>query len=69
MFTQRQTAVTALRLGKPNKIIAYELHVQHVEVHVHIMKRLKASNRTQVAYLYQSLRNSIDGQHTSVGPS
>jgi DNA-binding NarL/FixJ family response regulator len=70
MFTGRQTAVIeALRLGKPNKIIAYELSMCESTVKVHvrnIMKRLKATNRTQVAYLYQSLRsNGIDGQSAS----
>ena len=74
MFTQRQTAVIeALRLGKPNKIIAYELSMCESTVKVHvrnIMKRLKASNRTQVAYLYQSLlSNGIDGQRASLGPN
>jgi len=72
MFTGRQTAVIeALRLGKPNKIIAYELSMCESTVKVHvrnIMKRLKASNRTQVAYLYQSiLSNGMDGQRASIG--
>jgi len=54
MFTGRQTAVAnALREGKPNKIIAYDLNMceSTVKVHVrHIMKKLKATNRTEVAY-------------------
>jgi DNA-binding NarL/FixJ family response regulator len=71
MFTRKQTAVIeALRVGKPNKIIAYELSMCESTVKVHIrtiMKKLKASNRTQVAYLYQaSLSNGIDGQHASI---
>jgi DNA-binding NarL/FixJ family response regulator len=74
MFTGRQTAVIeALRLGKPNKIIAYELSMCESTVKVHvrnIMKRLKATNRTQVAYLYHSLlSNGIDGQRASIGPN
>jgi DNA-binding NarL/FixJ family response regulator len=73
MFTQRQTAVIeALRLGKPNKIIAYELSMCESTVKVHvrnIMRRLKASNRTQVAYLYQSLLSNGDGQRASLGPN
>jgi DNA-binding NarL/FixJ family response regulator len=74
MFTQRQTAVIeALRLGKPNKIIAYELSMCESTVKVHvrnIMKRLKATNRTQVAYLYHSfLSNNIESQRTSIGPN
>ncbi len=55
MFTKRQIAVIdALRQGKANKIIAYELNMCESTVKVHIrniMKKLKAKNRTQVAYL------------------
>jgi DNA-binding NarL/FixJ family response regulator len=43
-----------LRQGMPNKLIAYELQMQEstVKVHVrHIMKKLKATNRTQAALL------------------
>ena len=54
-FTPRQMEVLAcLREGKSNKIIAHELDMceSTVKVHVrHIMKKLKATNRTQVAYL------------------
>ena len=54
MFTKRQTGVAeALRQGKPNKIIAYELNMCESTVKVHvrnIMKKLKATNRTEVAY-------------------
>ena len=72
MFTRKQTAVIeALRVGKPNKIIAYELSMCESTVKVHvrtIMKKLKVSNRTQVAYLYhESLSNGIDGQRASIG--
>jgi DNA-binding NarL/FixJ family response regulator len=74
MFTAKQTAVIeALRLGKPNKIIAYELSMCESTVKVHvrnIMKRLKATNRTQVAYLYHSLlSNGSDWQHARLGPN
>ncbi|MGC4026574.1 MAG: response regulator transcription factor [Mesorhizobium sp.] len=52
MFTGRQTEVAeALRRGKANKIIAYELNLQESTVKVHIrniMRKLKASNRTEV---------------------
>ncbi|MGU3537814.1 LuxR C-terminal-related transcriptional regulator, partial [Methylobacterium sp. A54F] len=44
----------ALRKGTPNKIIAYELNMCESTVKVHvrnIMKKLKAKNRTEVAYL------------------
>jgi DNA-binding NarL/FixJ family response regulator len=43
-----------LRKGTPNKIIAYELNMCESTVKVHvrnIMKKLKAKNRTEVAYL------------------
>jgi DNA-binding NarL/FixJ family response regulator len=53
-FTAREAAVVdALRKGKANKIIAYELNLceSTVKVHIrHIMKKLKATNRTEVAY-------------------
>jgi DNA-binding NarL/FixJ family response regulator len=51
--TGRELAVCrAIRQGKPNKIIAYELNMceSTVKVHVrHIMKKLRAKNRTDVA--------------------
>ena len=62
MFTSRQIAVIeALRKGKANKTIAYELNMCESTVKVHvrnIMKRLKAKNRTQVAYLAGELLSS-----------
>ncbi len=62
MFTRRQVAVIdALRQGKANKIIAYELNMCESTVKVHIrniMKKLKAKNRTQVAYLANELLRS-----------
>lgn len=54
MFTVRQAEVVdALRRGKANKIIAYELDLRESTVKVHIrniMKKLKATNRTEVAF-------------------
>lgn len=54
VFTRRQAAVIeALRKGKANKIIAYELNMCESTVKVHvrnIMKKLNAKNRTEVAY-------------------
>lgn len=51
--TVRELAVVrAIQQGKPNKIIASELHMceSTVKVHVrHIMKKLAAKNRTEVA--------------------
>lgn len=62
MFTPRQAAVAkALRQGKPNKIIAYELNMCESTVKVHvrnIMKKLKATNRTEVAYKINGLAGS-----------
>lgn len=59
MFTERQAAVVeALRRGKANKIIAYELKLRESTVKVHIrniMKKLKATNRTEVAYKINDL--------------
>jgi len=61
MFTARQAAVVeALRRGKANKIIAYELKMRESTVKVHvrnIMKKLHATNRTEVAYLANRLLN------------
>jgi DNA-binding NarL/FixJ family response regulator len=52
-ITAREMAVIkAIRQGKPNKVIAYELNMceSTVKVHVrHIMKKLHARNRTEVA--------------------
>jgi DNA-binding NarL/FixJ family response regulator len=58
-LTSRETDVLArLRKGKPNKIIAYELNISESTVKVHvrnIMKKMRATNRTQVAVLMQSV--------------
>jgi DNA-binding NarL/FixJ family response regulator len=62
LFTHRQLQVVeAIRQGKPNKIIAYELSMCESTVKVHvrtIMKKLKARNRTQVAYLFTATSNT-----------
>lgn len=59
MFTARQAAVMdALRMGKSNKMIAYELKMKESTVKVHvrnIMKKLKAKNRTEVSYVAAQL--------------
>jgi DNA-binding NarL/FixJ family response regulator len=60
LFTARQAAVVeALRKGKANKLIAYELMCEStVKVHVRkIMRKLKATNRTEVAYLANEFMN------------
>ncbi len=61
LFTARQSAVVeALRQGKANKIIAYELNMCESTVKVHvrnIMKKLRAKNRTEVAFLMNGMEN------------
>lgn len=58
-FTARQAAVAnALRHGKANKTIAYELNMCESTVKVHIrtiMKKLRASNRTEAAFKLNGL--------------
>jgi DNA-binding NarL/FixJ family response regulator len=53
-LSERQAAVAdAVAQGKPNKIIAYELHLCESTVKVHIrtiMKKLQARNRTEIAF-------------------
>jgi DNA-binding NarL/FixJ family response regulator len=57
-FTPREAEVLGkIRQGKINKIIAYELNISEstVKIHVrHIMRKLNATTRTQVAYLVQN---------------
>ncbi|WP_395679061.1 LuxR C-terminal-related transcriptional regulator [Inquilinus sp.] len=71
LFTARQAAVVdALRRGKANKIIAYELNLCESTVKVHIrniMKKLKAKNRTEVAFKINDLfpRDAATAQHDS----
>ena len=52
-FTPRQIAVlNHLKLGQANKIIARELQMSESTVKIHlrnIMKKMKATNRTEVA--------------------
>jgi len=54
MFTNRQAEVIeALQRGKANKIIAYDLNMCESTVKVHVrnvMRKLKATNRTEVVY-------------------
>lgn len=61
-FTSRQRAVAeALRRGKPNKLIAYELAMCESTVKVHvrkIMKKLEARNRTEASYKLNTLLTS-----------
>ena len=67
-FTQRQAEILdCLRRGMANKLIAYELDMceSTVKVHIrHIMKKLNATNRTQVAYLTRGFFESgTEPQH------
>ena len=58
-FTRREKEVLhRLRQGMQNKIIAYELGISESTVKVHlrnVMKKLNASNRTQVAFMLRRL--------------
>jgi DNA-binding NarL/FixJ family response regulator len=69
LFTLRQAEVVeALRRGKANKIIAYELNLRESTVKVHIrniMKKLKATNRTEVAY---KIRDLFPSESTMLPP-
>lgn len=59
LFTPRQSAVLdELQKGKANKIIAYDLNMKESTVKVHIrniMRKVGATNRTEVAILAYSL--------------
>jgi DNA-binding NarL/FixJ family response regulator len=76
LFTAKQmTVVESLRQGKPNKIIAYELNLCESTVKVHvrnIMKKLRAKNRTEVAFLMNGVGDKpsqgvfLKSQNTSV---
>lgn len=61
-LTDREADVLqALRKGKANKTIAYELnlHESTVKIHVrNIMKKLRAKNRTEVAYIAHEIQES-----------
>jgi DNA-binding NarL/FixJ family response regulator len=62
-FTQRQSQILdCLRRGMANKLIAYELSMCESTVKVHIrniMKKLNATNRTQVAYMTRDLFEDV----------
>ena len=65
-LSERQAAVAdAVALGKPNKIIAYELNLCESTVKVHIrsiMKKLHARNRTEIAF---KLHAAKSGRHST----
>lgn len=64
LFTSRQIMVIeALRRGKANKQISYELGMceSTVKAHIrHIMRKLKARNRTEVAMMVSSLFERLE---------
>ncbi|WP_342241238.1 response regulator transcription factor [Inquilinus sp. OTU3971] len=66
-LSERQSAVAdAVALGKPNKIIAYELDLCESTVKVHIraiMRKLQARNRTEVAFKLHAAKSA----HSSRG--
>lgn len=70
-LTSRQSAVfNCLRLGKANKIIAYELGMREATVKVHvrnIMRKVGATNRTQAAYKGQRFLNDFESARMSTG--
>lgn len=70
IFSPRQLCVArALRKGTPNKIIAYELNMCESTVKVHvrnIMKKLRAKNRTEVAYLTNKYFLREDSDQASI---
>jgi DNA-binding NarL/FixJ family response regulator len=67
-LSERQAAVAeAVALGKPNKIIAYEMKLCESTVKVHIrsiMKKMQARNRTEIAFKLHAAKSS---SHTSRG--
>ncbi|MBW9052892.1 response regulator transcription factor [Rhizobium mesosinicum] len=73
IFTDRQAEVVeALRRGKANKIIAYELNLRESTVKVHvrnIMKKVKATNRTEVVFKLNDLfQSGISGASANRTP-
>jgi DNA-binding NarL/FixJ family response regulator len=67
-LSERQAAVAeAVALGKPNKIIAYEMNLCESTVKVHIrsiMKKMQARNRTEIAFKLHAAKSS---SHTPRG--
>ena len=58
LTTRQMAVVNALRQGKANKVIAYELNMRESTVKVHvrnIMKKFNAHNRTEVAFIANGL--------------
>jgi len=72
LTARERDVLRSLRSGHQNKIIAYELGISESTVKVHlrnIMKKLNASNRTQVALVGPLLFDRSGAHvHASVGP-
>ena len=72
-FTHRQIDICdALRCGKSNKVIAYDLNLCESTVKVHIrniMKKLKATNRTEAAFKLNRIYFGDPDQHWRSGSS
>jgi DNA-binding NarL/FixJ family response regulator len=70
-FTQRQSQILErLHRGLPNKLIAHELAMSENTVKVHvrtIMKKLRATNRTQVVCLTQGALRAADNPSAARG--
>jgi DNA-binding NarL/FixJ family response regulator len=68
-LTVREAAVlSALQIGKPNKVIAYDLHMctNTVKVHVrNLMRKLQAKNRTELAYLANTKHAAASATYTA----
>ena len=72
LTSREHTVLASLRQGRSNKCIAHELDMSESTVKVHvrnIMRKLKARNRTEVAFLTRSMFNEHqdESSHESSG--
>ena len=68
---KERAVVDAIRKGKSNKLIAYELNMCEATVKVHvrnIMKKMHARNRTHAAYLANQMRGEEISRGVSGNP-
>lgn len=67
LLTAREVEVVhAIRLGRSNKVIAYELGMSEgtVKAHVHnIMKKIGAANRTEVACMLHKMYGNMQNEN------
>ena len=70
-FTRREVALLAhLREGRQNKVIAHQLDISESTVKVHlrnIMRKLHASNRTQVVNILAGIQRSAMSHSSGLG--